>query len=591
MRANHQYNNLIQSTIRCIVWILVLAGLSLYLLSDAEAFDLPPFDTGHNFSGNGGGPGGGGGGPGGGGGDPITIMTGDFVYDTLDWSFRSRGYPLRIVRWYHSDDFYDGPFGFGWHLDILWTLIPIDDPDNPGILIRRGDGRRYFFYDDGQGNYTPEPGYYEALVRQGEGYRLYVGALIYDFNSTGLPTRAELFGLGVDFEYDASGRLLKLTSDSDQVLNFEYGGNRRIRRISDWTGRQTLYEYDDANNLRVFTDQEGHQMRYEYDQRHNLLRRISKRGNAFPVNQYDALRRVTFQSYADGTLTFQYRPENMETLLTNQQNQRITYRYNEAGKPIEIIDPGNNRVLITWDENLNRTSYTDTAGNITRYFYDEVGRLSRVEQPNNVHLTFNYNTSNGLLESVTSNTGLAYSYEYDTLGRVIRAELPGNQISTFSYAGNQITVNSPSGTSQYTLNSMGYITAVRKGANPVENHSYDQAGNLIQTQVGAAQKTYAYTDRDRLASVTEGNSVTQYYYDEENSLSRVVYPDGTEDLFKYDQYNRLMNPLELSGRIVLLNYNPTDSVEQEFLSTLGQALSSQYFHSVWYWGSVLAAIQ
>lgn len=572
-------------------WPLAFLALALFWAAPAGAFDLPPFDTGHNFSGNPGGPGGGPGG-GGGGGDPIILKTGDFFYQTLDWSFHQRGYPLQIVRAYHSDDFYNGPFGFGWHLEILWTLVEVRSATQTLVILRGEGGLRTTFSEEAPGVFTPEPGRFHQLTRQGAGWRVIAPrGLVYDFNAAGWPTRAVRDGWGVNFAYDASGRLATLTSDSGQLLHFEYGPDRRIRRIYDTTGRETRYDYDPDNNLRFYTDRAGHVMEYQYDANHNLLSRKNRRGFSYPINQYDSLRRVTFQRFAEGTLTLQYSPTTNTTTLTDQANRRTTYRYNAGGWPVEITDPSTNKIFYTYDDNYNRTSYTDTSGRTTTYNYDGLGRMTRVRRPDGAETHLNYHPTYGLLTSVTSTQGVSTTFQYDTSGRLAQVGLAGGGFATLAWSGSQLTVSGPAGTSVYTFNDKGRIASAQKDGGPIESYTYDAIGNLVQASRPGLTLNYAYTARDRLAAATENLiSATNFFYNEEDSLARVVYPDGREDIFQYDDYNRLRNPLELSGRIELLSLNPTEGVEQEFLSTLGRYVIAEHFDSVWDWGAVLAGL-
>ncbi|MBE7558676.1 hypothetical protein HS125_06920 [bacterium] len=191
---------------------------------------------------------------------------------------------------------------------------------------------------------------------------------------------------------------------------------------------------------------------------------------------------------------------------------------------------------------------------------------------------------------MTSTANVAYSYQYDGMGRLTQVNMPGNQTATFSYNGNQITINGPAGSSVYTLNGNGWIASMRKNGGPVESYTYDAIGNLVGSSRPGASMVYAYTARDRLAAATDNvGSATYFFYNAENSLERVVYPGGSEDVFSTTSIIASQS-MQLSGRLDLLNYNPTEGVEQEFLATVGQYVISEYFGSVWNWGAVLAGL-
>jgi YD repeat-containing protein len=596
---------------RLLVTSFLLALCALLCSPGVFAFDNPPFDTGHNTSNNGGGPGGGGPGGGGGGGDPVQLESGNFLYDTLDWSFRGRGYFLEVKRTFNTDDFYNGPFGFGWHLDILWEVTPFvgfsggaisagstgkpvltsaQPSSQSGAIVRRGDGRRMRFTEIGSLTYIPDNEFSRySLSKQGGNYILTTpDGTTFTFGSNNWPSRAEKYGIGIDYSYDAQDRIQTVTSDLGPSLTFEYGANGRIRKITDHTGRYTTYEYDSQTNLTDFFDQAGNRMQYEYDADHNMTRRISKKGVAFPINNYNSTRQVTSQEYAEGKITFSY-PSSSQTKATYSGNYIVDYFFNSAGRPTSIEDNRGSVIEFLWDANQNLLEYKDAGGRTTTYTYDSAGRVIQQVDANGTTVDFIFDSNSGLLDQITKNGVVFFDYTYDAQDRVTQIQHPSGQTSTISYNGLEITVINPEGTSIFTLNEDSFVASEQIGSDPVMTYTYDSIGNIINSQSTAGEFDYSYTAIDRLAAATEDNSLkTTFAYDEVGNLTRVEYPDGTVDVFKYDQFNRLENAVELTGRIALLSYNPTQAVEQNFLRTLGQAVNNQYFDKVWNWEAVLS---
>ncbi|MBE7558674.1 hypothetical protein HS125_06910 [bacterium] len=321
--------------------MLVLAAGAM-LAGGAAAFDYPPFDTGHNFSGNPGGPGGGG--PGGGAAAAIRSSSrpATCAHDTLDWAFHQRGLPLEIRRFYHSDDFYDGPFGFGWHLGLLWSAIPVRSATQSFVIIRRGDGLRVTLRGTRwastcrrlvmtrsrprapAGGFPPATAPSIASTRPAGRRAAKRTASAWSLTMT--PPAASPPSPATPARLSTSPTIPTTTSAASTTgpaARPSMSTTPPATSPPTWTAKATAY----GTCVRL---------------NHNLLSRKSRRGFTFPTNQYDSLRRVTTQNYADGRLTFQYSPGTNTTRLTNQANRTITYIYNEAGKPVEIRDPDNN---------------------------------------------------------------------------------------------------------------------------------------------------------------------------------------------------------------------------------------------------------
>lgn len=104
-------------------------------------------------------------------------------------------------------------------------------------------------------------------------------------------------------------------------------------------------------------------------------------------------------------------------------------------------------------------SIIDRNGNTTQLSYDETGRLVMVTDPALRHLYFHYfELSPYLVQSITSDVGLATAYEYDNYGRLTRVTGTDNHAVTFEYDGQSM------------------ITAVRDADGTLlESHTYDSA--------------------------------------------------------------------------------------------------------------------
>jgi len=94
-----------------------------------------------------------------------------------------------------------------------------------------------------------------------------------------------------------------------------------------------------------------------------------------------------------------------------------SYSYDEAGRLVQTELDGRVYEQIVYDENSNRTEYTDSSGTIVTADYDDQDRLLRYGDT-----TFTY-TANGELLTKADSTGTT-TYTYDVFGNLTDVELP-----------------------------------------------------------------------------------------------------------------------------------------------------------------------
>lgn len=100
---------------------------------------------------------------------PVYLRTGSYSYSHQDLFIPGRGVSLDITRDYDSQDFYDGPFGYGWKFNLEVKLIETTDGSSEYVTIRRGDGVRLVFTRNPDGTYTPPLGRRDHLTKNADG--------------------------------------------------------------------------------------------------------------------------------------------------------------------------------------------------------------------------------------------------------------------------------------------------------------------------------------------------------------------------------------------------------------------------------------
>ncbi len=104
---------------------------------------------------------------------PVFLRTGDYFYFHQDLFIPGRGFPLQVIRQYDSQDFYDGPFGYGWKFNLEVKLVETTDESGEYVTLRRGDGVRLIFKRNPDGTYSPPLGRQDHLTKNADGSYLW----------------------------------------------------------------------------------------------------------------------------------------------------------------------------------------------------------------------------------------------------------------------------------------------------------------------------------------------------------------------------------------------------------------------------------
>ena len=177
------------------------------------------------------------------------------------------------------------------------------------------------------------------------------------------------------------------------------------------------------------------------------------------------------------------------------------------------------------------TEITDTTGKYT-YYYDSIGRVTRMVYPDGGNLKPVYDKDNRLI-AVHTNLGgtqrtTGYTYLLD--GRLSQTALPTGKTVTYSY--DPLARLSGSGidgvlSSSYTYESPGegkttpLVSSVTTNGKETE-YTYDAFGNILTiTEDGVLQHSYTYDARNQLVGETSGTDSYVYSYDAGGNLVSV----------------------------------------------------------------------
>ena len=229
-------------------------------------------------------------------------------------------------------------------------------------------------------------------------------------------------GYGVNYQYDASGRMIHVYDGGGTIAEYEYDPNGQVSARRYGNGTSTRYERDAKGNVTAIReyDAEGvlrDETVYAYDANGNCVSEITPFGES--AYTYDKADRLTGAVYRDGTA---------EAFIYDKSGNVASHTVGEQKAEAKF-------------SNMNRVS---KAGN-REYSWDANGNLTRIKENGSVtELTWSLE---GRLTGVTRD-GERVSYAYDPLGRLSsRADKDGTVYYEWDYVtGNLAAVRNENGT-------------------------------------------------------------------------------------------------------------------------------------------------
>lgn len=380
-------------------------------------------------------------------------------------------------------------------------------------------------------------------------------------------------GYTTEYEYDALNRLVREISPMGYITATEYDALGRTTAAINALGAETLYVYDALGRLIAVVDPLGYETQYTYDAVGNRLTKVDANGNVHEY-EYDVLNRLIGETDSLGNeWIYVYDPEGnaiehvdangnlirygfnamnqMTHIWYEDETQNITYRYDENGNMVRMIDFSGITIL-TYDALDREVEKMDVYGRVTQNQFDPVGNRTAVIYPGGNANTFRYNGNNWLITATDPRGGQThYSHEDD--GQVRTTNYPNETWTTNTYDEDGRLISLFNGT---TYNA-DVITAYQ--------YVLDAVGNRIQVteQYTAGQlrtnvKIYTYNARyELLESLEEYEGppsytvTTSYTYDPVgNRTSMTTDRDSKQGavttIYTYDEANRMLSANDIT---------------------------------------------
>ena len=266
--------------------------------------------------------------------------------------------------------------------------------------------------------------------------------------------------------------------------------NSQVLSILDDNRNATVNTYDTANRLRTTTDAAASRVTYDYDANNNVTR-------------------VTEDDHPDIEL---FGPE-FQRFITEK-------RYDGLDRLFEEVDSAGSTTRHGYDSRNNRVRHTDGNGNIARFQFDGLNRLT------NTTLIL---TDTGSGDGVPVDT-ITASQSWDDSSRLVRQTDDNQHATIYAYdpLNRQISITYADGTVHHMTNDVFDNVVGKRDANgTIFRCEFDALNRLVRKTVTPGSgvdalsrfEAYAYDGLSRMVRAEDDDSVVQRLY---NSLSQVT---------------------------------------------------------------------
>ncbi|KAK7861848.1 hypothetical protein R5R35_013485 [Gryllus longicercus] len=169
-------------------------------------------------------------------------------------------------------------------------------------------------------------------------------------------------------------------------------------------------------------------------------------------------------------------------ILTGETSYSFTYNVNTSnGKLSTVTDAAGNKVFLLRDYSSQVNSIENTKGQKCRLRMSRMKMLHELSTPDNYNVTFDYHGPTGLLKTKLDSTGRSYVYNYDEFGRLTSAITPTGKVIGLSF-----DLSVKGATVQVVQNGRKPVSMLIKGSSVVTKYGEAEYRTVVLPDGGVA---------------------------------------------------------------------------------------------------------
>lgn len=336
------------------------------------------------------------------------------------------------------------------------------------------------------------------------------------------------------FSYTPEGQLLSRTDENGNTSSFAYNANLNLDQITYADGSLTAMLYDGSGNAAIIAEAAGTPIERQIQRTYDALNRVL----TVEVTGADG-------AQIDGITTYTYEPNGNLSTVTDETGLVTTMGYDELERLTSVDDPAEGLITRTYNLAGEVTEHTNGDGETHIYVYDDVSRLIQTTDPGGFVKSFAYDVRDNI-STVTDGRGGLTAFGYDALDRMTTRTNPIGQTMIRAYDGRD------------------NLTSLTREDGLVETASYDGLSRRIQVVTPDNTLTYAYDPRSNLTEAADDDSRVTFTYDTRNRLETTT-TDGTVGpqpevtlTYTYDALDRRTSMSDSLGGTTLYDWDAED---------------------------------
>ncbi|MEW6207471.1 MAG: hypothetical protein AB1631_03835 [Acidobacteriota bacterium] len=355
------------------------------------------------------------------------------------------------------------------------------------------------------------------------------------------------------------------------MKSYTDANNRTTTFTVDVFGRTTSAQYPDAHIVNPETiDRPGATESFTYDGEGLLTAHTDRRGFLSTMT-YDNVRRETSRVVAGIPVMRHVYDDAARTVAKIDANDHSTLcAYDGLMRIVKLTNADGKEMTYGYD-GINLRSQSDFKGKLTRFDYDNVDRLVRVQDRTEQHETIIAHTDvDGHTMDVTDRRGNHRVEVSDALGRMVSVTQGNQPLVSYEYDPNSnrsAIIDGRGNRTAYLYDNANRVREINRSGIQTERMAYDGVGNVISHNDGfGADQSYTYDGLDRVMTHTDGaGNTTVLEFDGEGLMVRRVEPKRSEEedfttSYEYNGLGSLTRVVDAKQKEWVYEYDPAQNL-------------------------------